>query len=98
MQICLKYRCIFILEINFLVFKNIKAYCGYVSCSRGVLVQHVDWSSSGYKDVTPPEFNVRTVVNEYGGGAFTVDGDMVIFSNYKDQRLYLQSLTSGEVA
>eukprot|EP00250_Pteridium_aquilinum_P033253 c5368_g1_i1 orf=21-2150(+) len=63
---------------------------------RGVLVQYVDGPSCGYKDVTPPEFNVRTTVHEYGGGAFTVDSDMVIFSNYKDQRLYLQSLTSGD--
>ena len=39
-------------------------------------------------DVTPPTFNVRTRVHEYGGGAFWVaDGD-VYFSNFTDQRLY----------
>lgn len=43
-------------------------------------------------DITPKEFGVRTVAQEYGGGAFRVYGDTVIFSNYKDQRLYKQSL------
>lgn len=43
-------------------------------------------------DITPKEFGVRTVAQEYGGGAFRVSGDTVIFSNYKDQRLYKQSL------
>ncbi|KAH7441814.1 hypothetical protein KP509_03G055600 [Ceratopteris richardii] len=62
---------------------------------RGVLVQHIDGPNDVFKDITPSEFNVRTLVHEYGGGAFTIDGDDVIFSNYKDQRLYLQSLTSG---
>ena len=58
----------------------------------------IEQSSSGSKAVTPPEFNVRTSVHEYGGGAFTIDGDIVIFSNYKDQRLYLQSLHCGRFA
>jgi hypothetical protein len=45
-------------------------------------------------DITPKEFGVRTVAQEYGGGAFSVSGDTVIFSNYKDQRLYKQSIAS----
>lgn len=45
-------------------------------------------------DITPKEFGVRTVAQEYGGGAFSVSGDTVVFSNYKDQRLYKQSLDS----
>lgn len=50
-------------------------------------------------DITPKEFGVRTLAQEYGGGAFTVSGDVVFFSNYKDQRLYKQSITSlGEQA
>jgi hypothetical protein len=43
-------------------------------------------------DITPKEFGVRTVAQEYGGGAFRVYADTVIFSNYTDQRLYKQSL------
>ncbi|XP_019423929.1 PREDICTED: dipeptidyl-peptidase 5 [Lupinus angustifolius] len=48
-------------------------------------------------DITPKEFGVRTLAQEYGGGAFTVSGDIVFFANYKDQRLYKQSLSSLDV-
>ena len=41
-------------------------------------------------DVTPPGFNLRTMVHEYGGGAFCVHGGTVFFSNFDDQRLYRQ--------
>ncbi|CAL5043845.1 unnamed protein product [Urochloa decumbens] len=43
-------------------------------------------------DVTPRGFAVRTLAQEYGGGsgAFAVQGDTVVFSNYSDQRLYTQ--------
>lgn len=41
-------------------------------------------------DVTPPGFNVRTRVHEYGGGACLVAGTTLFFSNYEDQRLYRQ--------
>ncbi|KPK90474.1 MAG: peptidase [Anaerolineae bacterium SM23_ 63] len=39
-------------------------------------------------DMTPADFNVRTRVHEYGGGSFTVHGDVIYFSNFSDQRLY----------
>ena len=42
------------------------------------------------EEVTPPPFNVRTLVHEYGGGAFLVADGIVYFSNYADQRLYRQ--------
>jgi len=41
-------------------------------------------------DVTPPPFNARTRVHEYGGGAFVVADGTVYFSNFVDQRLYRQ--------
>lgn len=43
-------------------------------------------------DITPAPFNVRTRVHEYGGGAYTLAGDTVYFSNFADQRLYKQAL------
>ena len=43
-----------------------------------------------YTDVTPPPFNTRTRVHEYGGGAFVVSDGTVYFSNFTDQRLYRQ--------
>lgn len=49
------------------------------------------------RDIVPQEFNVRTLAQEYGGGAFSISGDTVVFSNYKDQRLYKQSISSKGV-
>jgi dipeptidyl aminopeptidase/acylaminoacyl peptidase len=42
------------------------------------------------EDVTPPEFNVRTRVHEYGGGSYRVHNRTVWFSNFADQRVYRQ--------
>ncbi|MHB0877112.1 MAG: S9 family peptidase [Anaerolineae bacterium] len=42
------------------------------------------------EDVTPPGFNVRSRVHEYGGGAYLVHDGAVFFSNFADQRLYRQ--------
>src|SRR5713101_5841498 len=41
-------------------------------------------------DVTPPEYNMRTRVHEYGGGAYLVQSGTVWFANFNDQRLYRQ--------
>ncbi len=40
-------------------------------------------------DVTPPGFNARTRVHEYGGGDYAVRDGAVYFSNFADQRLYV---------
>jgi dipeptidyl aminopeptidase/acylaminoacyl peptidase len=48
-------------------------------------------------DITPSEFNVRTRVHEYGGGAYIVHEGTVYFSNFSDQRLYQQSPGSQPV-
>jgi dipeptidyl aminopeptidase/acylaminoacyl peptidase len=45
-------------------------------------------------DVTPAGFNARTRVHEYGGGDYAVSNGRLIFSNFADQRLYLQELGS----
>ena len=41
-------------------------------------------------DVTPTGFNARTRVHEYGGGDYAVVKGIIVFSNFADQRLYLQ--------
>jgi len=41
--------------------------------------------------MTPPGFNARSTVHEYGNGAYTVDVGVIYFSNYADQRLYRQN-------
>jgi dipeptidyl aminopeptidase/acylaminoacyl peptidase len=51
------------------------------------------------EDVTPADFNVRTRVHEYGGGAWTLAAeDLVLFANFADQRLYRQRLGEDPVA
>jgi len=49
-------------------------------------------------DVTPPEYNVRTRVHEYGGGAYLVEDGTVWFANFKDQRLNWQDAGRPPVA
>ncbi len=49
-------------------------------------------------DVTPPAFNVRSRVHEYGGGAYTVDAGTIYFTNFADQRIYRQQPGRAPVA
>ena len=41
-------------------------------------------------DVTPAPFNSRNRVHEYGGGDYAVSDERIVFSNFADQRLYVQ--------
>ena len=41
-------------------------------------------------DMTPVGFNARTRVHEYGGGDYAVSDGTIVFSNFVDQRLYVQ--------
>jgi dipeptidyl aminopeptidase/acylaminoacyl peptidase len=50
---------------------------------RSVLVHH-----GQENDAIPAEFNVRTRVHEYGGGAYCVHKKTIYFVNFADQRLY----------
>ena len=56
---------------------------------RNVIVRHTPDGQT--TDITPPPFNVRTRVHEYGGGAFLVADGTIYFSNFQDQRLYRQT-------
>ena len=47
-------------------------------------------SGGAIADVTPPGFNARTRVHEYGGGDYAVSGGTVWFTNFDDQRVYRQ--------
>lgn len=40
------------------------------------------------KDVFGPEWNARSRVEEYGGGAAIADRGVVYFSNFRDSRVY----------
>src|SRR5262245_12682116 len=45
-------------------------------------------SDGRHTDITPPPYNARTRVHEYGGGSWTVHDGAVYFSNFADGRLY----------
>src|SRR5262245_55701004 len=53
---------------------------------RNVIVRRTP--DGNIADVTPPPFNARSRVHEYGGGAYAVDGGTVYFTNFVDQRVY----------
>lgn len=63
----------------------------YVVCS---------WSEgeNGFQTLTPDGFSSRTLVHEYGGGAFFVNRYRIYFSNFKDQRMYCQKLKKSGTA
>ncbi|XP_015885515.3 probable dipeptidyl-peptidase 5 [Ziziphus jujuba] len=63
---------------------------------RAVLVKEPEKPGDEPVDITPKDFGVRTLAQEYGGGDFSVHEDTVIFSNYKDQRLYKQLINSKD--
>ncbi len=48
--------------------------------------------------VTPPGFDVRSRVHEYGGTPFAVHGGTVYFVHFADQRLYRQAPGTAPVA
>ncbi|MDH3637140.1 MAG: prolyl oligopeptidase family serine peptidase [Gammaproteobacteria bacterium] len=47
--------------------------------------------------LTPEGFNVRTRVHEYGGRCFVFGNDAVYFSDFSDQRIYVQPLVPDAV-
>jgi len=49
-------------------------------------------------ELTPPGFNVRTRVHEYGGTPFALGRESIYFSNFSDQRLYAQRGIEAPVA
>ncbi|XP_042494684.1 uncharacterized protein LOC122073991 isoform X2 [Macadamia integrifolia] len=63
---------------------------------RVVLVKEPDKAGEEPVDIIPKEFAVRTLAQEYGEGAFAVSGNMLVFSNYNDQRLYKHFMGSED--
>lgn len=55
---------------------------------RNVLVKYT--SEGNIIELTPPPYNVRTRVHEYGGAAYLIVDDTIYFSNFSDQRIYKQ--------
>src|SRR5437763_9085970 len=57
---------------------------------RNIIVRRT--VEGGIADVTPPLFNVRSGVHEYGGGAYAVHDGTIYFSNFSDGRIYGQRI------
>jgi dipeptidyl aminopeptidase/acylaminoacyl peptidase len=60
---------------------------------RNVVVRRTN--DGNITDITPPEYNVRNRVHEYGGAAYTVVDQQIYFSNNSENCLYTQDL-AGE--
>ena len=52
-------------------------------------------ADGGAEDVLPQPWNARTRVHEYGGGAWTVAGQVLVFAEFTDQRLYRLDAPGG---
>jgi dipeptidyl aminopeptidase/acylaminoacyl peptidase len=63
------------------------------AAGRNVIVRRTE--DGRIADITPPEYNVRNRVHEYGGAAYTVVDGQVYFSNNSDNCLYAQDLRSA---
>ncbi len=61
---------------------------------RSVIVRRS--ADGSVTDVLPPPWNARTRVHEYGGGAWTVSGGTLWFTEFTDQRLYRLDAGSPE--
>ncbi|HEX4864509.1 MAG TPA: hypothetical protein VFV02_10575, partial [Acidimicrobiales bacterium] len=62
---------------------------------RDVIVR---WRPGGEPtDVIAEGFNARTRVHEYGGRCFAVHDERLVFSNWQDQRVWLQQAASPPV-
>ncbi|WP_116453047.1 alpha/beta hydrolase family protein [Blastococcus litoris] len=60
---------------------------------RSVIVRRA--ADGTVADVLPSPWNARTRVHEYGGGAWTVSGGTLWFTEFSDQRLYRLDPGSG---
>src|ERR1700694_3308149 len=62
---------------------------------RTVIVRHA--ADGNDQDLTPAGFNLRSRVHEYGGGAWCVQDGLLVFSNFKDGRIYRQQTTGDMI-
>ena len=59
----------------------------------------VTWSPGRRRvDITPPGFNVRSRVHEYGGAAYRSTRARSYFTNFSDQQVYRQEAGEAPVA
>ena len=49
-------------------------------------------TARGDRVVTPPDFQIRSSVHEYGGKCFCIVGEWIYFNHYADGQIYRQHL------
>jgi dipeptidyl aminopeptidase/acylaminoacyl peptidase len=75
--------------INMLVDEKSTYWCELRPNNRGRYTIVKRDADGNLQDMTPPDFNVRTFVHEYGGGAFTVSKGIIYASNGSDNAVYM---------
>src|SRR5215467_8891793 len=70
--------------------RRIRLLAGRTPARTGALRRGARRRSRPATDITPPPYNARTRVHEYGGGSWIVRNGTVYFSNLADGRLYCQ--------
>lgn len=63
-------------------------YCAEQQGARHVMQRN---AAGAVRRLTPDGYNVRTRVHEYGGGAYALAGEKLVFVNFDDQRVYAQA-------
>jgi dipeptidyl aminopeptidase/acylaminoacyl peptidase len=58
---------------------------------RQVIVRSSGDDGARLRDITPPDFNARNMVHEYGGGVYTVAAGVAYFSSLSDGRIWCQT-------
>lgn len=90
--------------LNMLVDDNTTYFCEMRPTNQGRYTIVRRNLNGSHQDMTLPDFNVRTSVHEYGGGAFTVSHGVIYASNGDDHAIYVikpgeapQRLTEGQI-
>ena len=50
-------------------------------------------TASGSEEITPAPYNLRSRVHEYGGGAYCVTRELLVFSHFASNQLFAKDLT-----
>ena len=74
--------------LNMLVENDLTYWCETRPGNKGRYTIVLRTPDGHLQDLTPPDFNARTLVHEYGGGAFAVDNGIVYSSNAADHAIY----------
>lgn len=76
-------------SVNLLVEGEVAYICEMRPSNKGRQTVFKRDAAGVFEDISPQDFNVRTFVHEYGGGAFTVSNGIIYASNAADSKIYV---------